>query len=191
MGADHLANRSNWQYGARVVGDAGENTFAAKIAEKLPTHYTVEVKPAKLLVYNDVNGILLDVKITNTQTGKSLFVEIKTGNNGGNAHERAFKFLSCPLKESVRDLHDTPNNPFFIVFMGTTFTGERENPGQPFSKKNRDGSTNFDKRGRPTKINPQKYIDELSLVLSEEQYAIVAADFANMEEIAKQIMEIL
>ena len=191
MGANHLANRNNWQHGARVVGDAGENTFAAKIAEQLPTHYTVEVKPAKLLVYNNINGIILDIKITNTQTGKSLFVENKTGNNGGNAHERAYKFVARALKESVRELYDTPDNPFLIVFAGTTFTGERENPGQPFFKKNRDGSPNLNKRGRRTKINPQKYIDELSLILSGEQYAIVAIDYANMEEIAKQIMEIL
>lgn len=125
MGANHLANRSNWQYGARVVGDAGENTFATKIAEQLPAHYTVEVKPAKLLVYNDVNGIMLDTKITNTQSGKSLFVEKKTGNNGGNAHERAYKFLSDPLKERVRELCNTPDNPFFIVFSGKTFQNKK------------------------------------------------------------------
>jgi len=125
MGANHLANRSNWQYGARVVGDAGENTFAIKIAEQLPVYYTVEVKPAKLLVYNDVNGIMLDTKITNTQTGKSLFVEKKTGNNGGNAHERAYKFLSRPLKERVRELENTSDDPFFIVFSGKTFQNKK------------------------------------------------------------------
>ena len=83
------------------------------------------MKPAKLLVYNDVNGIMLDTKITNTQTGKSLFVEKKTGNNGGNAHERAYKFLSRPLKERVRELENTSDDPFFIVFSGKTFQNKK------------------------------------------------------------------
>ena len=125
MAAVHLSNRTNWQMGARIVGDAAEQTFASKIAPFLSSNYLVEPKPAKLKIYSDNKGIVLDTKITNTKTGLSLYVENKQGNNGGNAHERVYKFLSTPLKELVREQYNTVEQPFFLVFSGRTFQGQK------------------------------------------------------------------
>jgi hypothetical protein len=121
MGANHLSSRENWQMGARVVGDGGENQFVDQLASNLPNHYTVELKPSKLQIYPNGRGVVLDSKVTNTKTGRSLFIEKKTGNNGGNAHERVYKFLSPALKKKVSGMYNTPDNPFFLVFSGDTF----------------------------------------------------------------------
>jgi hypothetical protein len=125
MGATALSKRDNWQLGARVVGDAGENDFVSRLAKELPEHYIVQHKPEKLVVYSDGRGIVLDTLITNTQTDKNLYVEKKTGNNGGNAHERVYKFLAPSLKRVVRDKYNTVEQPFFMVFSGKTFERQK------------------------------------------------------------------
>ena len=160
MGATALSKRQNWQKYARLIGDTGENTFAAKLARELPPHYEVRHKPKKLVIYSEGRGIKLDTLVTNTNTNKNLFVEKKTGNNGGNAHERVYKFLSPSLKRLVKEKYNTTEQPFFMVFSGETFQG-------------------------------QKYKDEISLLLEEENHAIMEPDFANIESVAKQIMEIV
>ena len=121
MGANHLSGRENWQMGARVVGDGGENQFVNQLANNLPNHYIVELKPSKLQIYPNGRGVVLDSKVINTKTGRCLFIEKKTGNNGGNAHERVYKFLSPALKKKVRGMYNTPDNPFFLIFSGDTF----------------------------------------------------------------------
>ena len=160
MSANHLSNRKNWQMGARIVGDGGENQFVETLASSLPSHYVVELKPAKLKVYPDGKGVVLDSKVTNSETGRSIFVEKKTGNNGGNAHERVYKFLSPALKRRVSKMHNTPDNPFFLIFSGDTF-------------------------------QKPKYQNELNLLLEEEEYAVMKPDFANIEDVANRIMEII
>jgi len=72
-------------------------------------------------VYNDTNGIVPDVCVRNTVSGKALFVEKKTGNNGGNAHERAYKYLSPALQEKVSKDYDAIAKPFMFIFSGNTF----------------------------------------------------------------------
>lgn len=125
MGATALSQRDNWQMGARIVGDAGEADFATLIATALPSHYTIIHKPPKLQVYSEGRGIVLDTLIINTRTEGRLYVEKKTGNNGGNAHERAYKFLSPALKRVVREKYNTVEEPFFMVFSGKTFQGQK------------------------------------------------------------------
>jgi len=191
MGAEALSNRANWQMGARITGDHGENQLVERLAPCLPEHYEIIPKPPKIVIYDDGKGIKLDVKIVNSETGECLFIENKSGNQGGNAHERVYKFLSPSLKQKVRSKFKTPANPFFLIFSGETFTGEAANPGQPFFKKNEDGSIKLNKKGKKTKVDPQKYIDELTLLLSGENYAVAGIGFANIEEIAAQIMEII
>jgi len=160
MGATHLSDRANWQMGARLVGDAGENDFATLLAKELPAHYIVEHKPTKLVIYSEGKGIKLDTLVTNGSTNKNLYVEKKTGNNGGNAHERVYKFLSPSLKKVVREKYNTVMEPFFMVFSGKTFQG-------------------------------QKYQDEISLLLENENHAIMDPGFTNIKQIARQIMEIV
>ena len=107
--------------GARIVGDGGENQFVESLAANLPNYYAVELKPPKLKVYEGGKGVVLDSKVTNNRTGRSIFVEKKTGNNGGNAHERVYKFLAPALRRKVSEMYNTPDNPFFLVFSGETF----------------------------------------------------------------------
>jgi len=125
MGAEALSGRDNWQKYARVIGDAGEHTFASVIAKYLPEYYDIIYKPKKLVIYGDGKGIQLDSVIINKKTGKRLFIENKTGNKGGNAHERVYKFLSEPLKRIMRSQFGTVDEPFFLVFSGKTFQGQK------------------------------------------------------------------
>ena len=125
MGAIALSKRNNWQMGARIVGDVGENDFASRLAKELPEHYIVQHKPKKLVVYSEGRGVVLDTLVTNSMTNKNLYVEKKTGNNGGNAHERVYKFLSPALKRVVREKYNTVEEPFFMVFSGKTFEGQK------------------------------------------------------------------
>jgi len=125
MSAKTLSERGNWQKYARVIGDAGENTFASLLSKHLPVHYDIVYKPKKLVIYSNGKGIKLDSVIINTKTGKRLYIENKTGNNGGNAHERVYKFLSEPLKRLMRSQFGTVHEPFFLVFSGQTFQGQK------------------------------------------------------------------
>ena len=161
MNAKHLANRDNWQMEARITGDKGEINFNQALAAHLPDHYHIQARPRDLSkIYSGKNGIIPDSKIVNTMTGKCLFVEKKTGNNGGNAHERAYKFLSIPLQEKVSKEFNAASKPFFTVFSGDTF-------------------------------QKPKYKNEISLLLGDQNYAIMDKDFSNIKKVAKQIMEII
>ena len=125
MASKHLSDRENWQRDTRVRSDCDEYSFSQAIQQHLPPNYTIVPKPKKLVIYSEGRGVELDCKITNTTTGKSIFIENKTGDNGGNAHERAYKFLSKPLQKKVIKEHNTVDNPFFWVFSGETFQGQK------------------------------------------------------------------
>ena len=157
----NLSDRKKWQDQAAKTGHGGENAFAIILRSALPAHYEVVTKPPKLQVYSEGRGIVLDLKVINKVTGKCLYIEKKTGNNGGNAHERVYKYLSESLKRRVR--RDDPTlveEPFFLVFSGHTFQG-------------------------------QKYQDEINLLLEDSNYAIMEPDFANIDDVASKIMEIV
>ena len=157
----HLSDRKKWQDEAGKTGKGGEVGFATALRCTLPDHYDVQEKPPKLKVYSGGRGIKLDIKVINKITGMCLYVEKKTGNNGGNAHERVYKYLSESLKRRVR--RDDPTlveEPFFLVFSGNTFQG-------------------------------QKYQDEINLLLDGSNYAIMEHGFANIDQVVDQIMEIV
>jgi len=125
MGAKNLSNRANWQTGASITGRRGENEFVEKLALHLPKHYIIEVKPPKLQIYPDGKGVVLDSKVVNSKTDRCIYIEKKTGNNGGNAHERVYKFLSRALKKRVSEMYNTPDNPFILIFSGDTFQRQK------------------------------------------------------------------
>ncbi len=121
MGSAALSARNaKWVSEARITGDTGELTFIDRLKHALPSFYAV-VRPPKLKVYNDINGIVLDVCVRNTTNDKALFIEKKTGNNGGNAHERVYKYLSPALQEKVSKDYNAIDKPFVFVFSGDTF----------------------------------------------------------------------
>jgi hypothetical protein len=157
----YLSMRAPWQDEAGRVGRQGEVTFAAALRLHLPMHYEVDENPKKLQIYPDGKGIVPDTKIINNQTGKCLYVEKKTGNNGGNAHERAYKYCLNGIKRHTRRVDPTVvEEPFFLVFSGKTF----ECPSEQ---------------------------DKINRNLEGENYAIMDPEFANIEEVVEQIMEIL
>ena len=125
MSGKHLSKRANWQAYARVIGDKGEVDLVNTLATHLPSYYEIELKPSKLRIYEEGKGIILDARIINTKTGKVLYIEKKTGNNGGNAHERVYKFLSEGLKNAVRHKYNTVDEPFYLIFSGKTFQEEK------------------------------------------------------------------
>lgn len=174
MGAEHLSNRENWQREARITGKRGENQFVESLAPCLPGHYEIIAKPRKIPVYSNGKGIVMDSQIINHQTGKTLFIEKKTGTQGGNTtEERACKFLSRGLKRKVKECCNTVDEPFFMVFSGRTFFGEsfRSNTDQL--------------------VNPRVYQEKLSLLFEGENYAIMEPGFTNIQKVADQIMEIV
>ena len=188
MSANHLSNRENWQMGARITGDTGENEFVEKIAEALPSHYEVELKPKKIVIYSDGKGIKLDSKIINLITGKCLFIEKKTGNQGGNAtEERAAKYLSPGIKRKVREQFDTPDEPFFTVFSGDIFNG-RDGHRSTYTIERVNKKTN---KVTKTKVHPALYREKVNVLFEGSNYAIMDANFSNIEAVAKQIMEII
>jgi len=167
MGAKHLSKRdTSWVGEARITGDLGEQNFAVLMENTLPDHYEVNPSPKKIVLYSNGKGVVLDTKITNSITGKCLFVEKKSGGaGGGNAHERAGKFLSKRIQERVSEMYDTVEDPFFFVFSGKTF-----------NQKNDKGV---------------KYRDELREMFHYSQYAVLKEGNSNYKEIAQQIMEII
>jgi hypothetical protein len=179
MGSKHLSQRENWQKGARITGDAGENTFVKKVAPHLSEHYVVELKPKKMEIYSNKKGVVLDAKITNTKNGKVLFFEVKSGENGGNVHERVYKFTNRGIKEAIRNIYPSAlENPVAFIFSGKTFSAS-----EPYYV--------YDKEGKRHRVNPQKYRDEFEVLLKHEAYFVTDSDYTNITDIAKRIMEIL
>ena len=157
----YLSSRDKWQDLAAETGKAGEATFATALRCTLPPHYEVIEKPPKLKIYEGGKGIKPDTKIINHNTGRCLYVEKKTGNNGGNAHERVFKYCTKGIKRHTRRVDPSVvDDPFFLVFSGDTF-------------------------------QRQQYQSKLKVDLEGENYAIMDSGFANINEVAQQIMEIL
>ena len=188
MGANHLSSRENWQMGARITGDHGENQFIEKISPLLPSHYEIVLKPKKIVIYSDNKGIELDSKIINHKTGKCLFIEKKSGNQGGNAtEERAAKYLSLGIKRKVREQFDTPDEPFFTVFSGDIFNG-RDGRRSTYTIERVNKKTN---KVTKTKVHPTLYREKVNLLFEGSNYAIMDANFSNIEAVAKQIMEII
>ena len=91
--------------------------------EEKASIYTPEIKITK-------HGIQPDGAITNTQTGKTIFVEIKRQDGWvegkpksagrGNAHERLCKYFTPGLLETLRSRGKIkyPHLPFWIIFEG-------------------------------------------------------------------------
>ena len=161
MGSKALSNRANWQMGASVTGKRGEDGFASKIAPCLPSHYVVENKPPKIPIYSGGRGVALDTYIVNTKTNKSVLVEVKSGSNGGNAHERAYKFGMPGMQKKIRKLQpNTVSEVIYFVFSGRTF-------------------------------QLPKYQEEVGLLCEGVPHAIMDETFSNIDVASKEIKELL
>ena len=126
MSSSDLTNRNTcWVSEARKVGDSGETNLNKGLMSVLPDHFSIIQKPRDLSKIYGEFGIVPDLCIINNLNGKRIYIEKKTGNNGGNAHERAYKYLSVPLKQEVRKIFNTPEEPFYFVFSGDTFKNQK------------------------------------------------------------------
>lgn len=124
--ADNLSKRNTkWVSEARKVGDKGETSLELALISALPSSYEVTSKPRVLAKIYGTHGVVPDLMVKNTVNGKCLFIEKKAGNNGGNAHERAYKYLSPALQSATKTKCKTIDNPFVFVFSGKTFFKEK------------------------------------------------------------------
>lgn len=151
MGSDHNRMRRKWQdYGGYNAGVAELSFFDCFRKVFAETEYSIEAKPKDFRnLYVDValhdhvlaqiycppdpitkHGVIPDYAIRNTQSGKSIYVEVKrqdgwieggTRQDGrGNAHERSCKFFTPGLMKALRNKGGIaePALPFWTVFQG-------------------------------------------------------------------------
>ena len=164
--SETLSNRDNWQIEANATGSEGEVAFDDALASALPEHFIIESQP-KLNIYGG-KGIVLDSKVINSKTNTSVFIETKTGNNGGNAHERVYKYASPAMKRAIIDYvkNDGDNItdvPVVMVFQGETFTGDKSD----------------------------KYVKELATILADDVYFVMEPDRSNIAAVADKVVEII
>lgn len=151
MGSDANRLRKKWQdYSGKNAGKA-EYSFLETFTElfknteyeieRSPKHFRdlyVKVELPKVIVdeiYNPEkeitkHGVVPDYAITNTETKKTIFVEVKRQDGWvegklrsagrGNAHERSNKFFTPGLQRVLREAGNLNDNvlPFWVVFIG-------------------------------------------------------------------------
>ena len=167
MGATSLSKRGNWQIEANATGALGELDFDEALEGLLPEHFIIESQP-RLKIYGD-KGVVLDTRIINSKTNTSLFIETKTGNRGGNAHERVYKYAAPAMKRAIieyveNDGDNISDEPVMMIFQGKTFTGEKS----------------------------EKYISELKTILADDvPYFVIEEDKSNVPDVAKKIIELI
>jgi len=115
MAREHLEGRRPWQDLAGTRGSTAEDVFCVIMESHLEgTAYTGVHKPKDLEgIYGTrsgkdgrvrPHGIHPEYAIQNTNTGKSIYVEIKRQRAAGNAHERACKYMMPGVLASAREI---------------------------------------------------------------------------------------
>lgn len=175
-----LSTRDNWQAEANKTGLSGEKLVGVKLHSVLPSHYDIERRPPKLVMYSGNKGIVLDLKVANRETGKSIYLEVKTGERGGNAtEERAAKFLSHGIVRRIKKLDPSvTDNPVMSVFQGSIFEGT-----EPFKI--------YDKKGKATNIDPVTYREKVDVIFEGHPYAIICSQRDSYADLARKIEDIL
>lgn len=166
MSSKHLSERDNWQTKTGNDANKNEQQTHALLRERLDTvKYSIK-KKSKILIGKTT--ICPELLIENTKNGKKVVIDDKLGKNGGNAHERCYRYFA---NNRVEKAGYTP----IIVFSGPTFAAK-------------DKFKVYHKKGT-TSVNPEKYRQEFEDFLEPEQYFI--SDGSNIEILVKRIEEIL
>ena len=151
MGSDANRLRKKWQdYSGKNAGDAESDFYSAFQVLFEDTEYCIRKHPNDFsTAYVDVNlpdnvmaeiftpdepitrhGVFPDYAIDNTETNKTIYIEVKRqdgwvegktrADGRGNAHERSCKFFTPGLQKLLRRKGNLPDNvlPFWTVFQG-------------------------------------------------------------------------
>ncbi len=151
MGSDANRLRRKWQdYSGRNAGDAELSFFETFRLLFEGTEYAIRRNPKEFRdlyvnvplsaqelaeIHNPItpitkHGVFPDYAITNNETGKTIYVEVKRqdgwieggrrSDGRGNAHERSCKFFTPGLQKALRDKGKLEANilPFWVVFIG-------------------------------------------------------------------------
>ncbi len=151
MGSDANRLRKKWQdYSGKNASNAEHSFYDAFTALFDETEYVVRRSITEFRdLYVDIqltdeelseifnpdepitkHGLSPDYAITNTQTNKTIYVEVKRqdgwveggkrADGRGNAHERSCKFFTQGLQNRLRIQGNLADNvlPFWVVFMG-------------------------------------------------------------------------
>lgn len=114
-----------WVKKARETGETGEISLQQCLEKFLPEMEIISKPKTLKKIYGGKFGIIPDLCIKNKSNGKMIFLEKKTGEKGGNAHERAYKYLSPALIQKVQEDFNVTHPPFLFVFSGKTFKDEK------------------------------------------------------------------
>ena len=151
MGSDANRLRKKWQdYSGRNAGNAEHSFYETFNTLFQGTEYSVR---REVIEFRDLyvnvqltaqelseiytpkepitrHGVNPDYAIANTETGKTIYVEVKRqdgwveggirADGRGNAHERSYKFFTPGLQNRLRNQGSLADNvlPFWVVFMG-------------------------------------------------------------------------
>jgi hypothetical protein len=151
MGSDANRLRKKWQdYSGKNAGIAEHNFFETFLNLFDGTEYKVERSPKAFRelyvnvelsvqeageVYKPTkavtrHGVVPDYSITNTETNKTMYVEVKRqdgwvdggkrSDGRGNAHERSCKFFTPGLQKTLRNQGNLDDGviPIWVVFTG-------------------------------------------------------------------------
>ena len=122
--SEALANRDNtWQgnaAGAAQISERGLDEVMTELFSR-PTHahYKLRKRPDDLnRIYGGDHGIFPDFSITNENTGRKIFIEVKRQGPEGNAHERAGRYFAPGLVKEGRKKGKLPDGvfPYFLIF---------------------------------------------------------------------------
>ena len=167
MSAEHLSQRDNWQTETGYNATRNEKRTEKLLSETLETsQYKITKKPTIQVGNLKLKPELL---IENLSNGNKLLIDDKLGENGGNAHERVYKYFTKKIERAGY----IP----LAVFSGKTFA----NP-EPY---------NVWTKGKRVKVNPQKYKNEFRELLDEDQYIIMELDGSNRQQLVDLVKKLL
>lgn len=120
-----LSERAKWQGEAGVRGRSAQEIFSVIMSMHLENQkYELITQPRKLnSIYGKrttgrPHGIKPEFEIIDVSSGKAIFGEIKRQKAGGNAHERACKYMMPSMMRAIRESSNQPDHvvPFWWIF---------------------------------------------------------------------------
>lgn len=138
MASAHLSARTR-QPGHDRSFTRSEQACADACRQLLPASFTLTEQPRDLADLYGINpdtgralGVVPELKLTNTATGRYLYLEVKKQGRYGNAEERAAKHYTAPFIAAVAARSGLDYHPFATVFCDALATDGRYTAKLPF-----------------------------------------------------------